>query len=93
MFENISSVELLLQHFSYSCTLCSFYMSGKNDGSVNQIRYFRCRPRHGIFVRHDKLIWDKKRKGSRKAAAMNRRSLNAQSVSPASKGGTSGKRK
>ena len=65
-----------------------FFFAGKNDGSVNQIRYFKCRARHGIFVRHDKLIWDKKRKGSRKLAAnaMNRRSLNAQSVSPLQKG-------
>lgn len=41
---------------------------GKNDGSVNGTRYFKCRSRHGIFVRHDKLILDKKRRGSRKQA-------------------------
>ncbi|XP_050389861.2 centrosome-associated protein 350 [Patella vulgata] len=38
---------------------------GKNDGSVNKQRYFKCRSRHGIFVRPDKLIWDKKRKGTK----------------------------
>ncbi|XP_062573075.1 kinesin-like protein KIF13B isoform X4 [Saccostrea cucullata] len=41
---------------------------GKNDGSVKGTRYFKCRSRHGIFVRHDKLILDKKRRGSRKQA-------------------------
>ena len=41
--------------------ICS---TGKNDGSVKGVRYFKCRNRHGIFVRHDKLILDKKRKPS-----------------------------
>ncbi|XP_041360770.1 kinesin-like protein KIF13A isoform X2 [Gigantopelta aegis] len=47
---------------------------GKNDGSVNGIRYFRCLPRHGVFVRAEKLMWDKKRKGSRKNPSANRKS-------------------
>ncbi|XP_074656043.1 kinesin-like protein KIF13A isoform X2 [Tubulanus polymorphus] len=38
---------------------------GKNDGSVKGVRYFKCRSRHGIFVRHDKLIMDKKRRRSK----------------------------
>ncbi|XP_064651713.1 kinesin-like protein KIF13A isoform X3 [Lineus longissimus] len=38
---------------------------GKNDGTVKGVRYFKARSRSGIFVRHDKLIMDKKRrKGS-----------------------------
>ena len=37
---------------------------GKNDGSVKSTRYFKCKPRHGIFVRHDKLIMDKKKRKS-----------------------------
>ncbi|XP_021365352.1 kinesin-like protein KIF13B isoform X2 [Mizuhopecten yessoensis] len=41
---------------------------GKNDGSVHGIRYFKCRSRHGVFVRHDKVLLDKKRRGSRKMA-------------------------
>ena len=40
------------------------YFTGKNDGSVKGVRYFKCRGRHGIFVRHEKLIMDKKRRSS-----------------------------
>ena len=39
----------------------TFGVAGKNDGSVKGVRYFRCRNQHGVFVRHDKLIHDKKR--------------------------------
>lgn len=48
--------------FSFFDTCCLIF-TGKNDGSVKGVRYFKCRQRHGIFVRHDKLIMDKKRKG------------------------------
>ncbi|XP_052897420.1 kinesin-like protein KIF13B isoform X1 [Anopheles moucheti] len=34
--------------------------TGKNDGTVQGIQYFECRPKHGIFVRVDKLILDKR---------------------------------
>ncbi len=46
-----------------SITVCIFV--GKNDGAVKGVRYFKCRNRHGIFVRHDKLIMDKKRRGAK----------------------------
>ena len=31
---------------------------GKNDGSVNGVVYFECEPRHGIFVKAEKLAID-----------------------------------
>jgi kinesin family protein 13 len=46
--------------------LYCFVLTGKNDGSVKGVRYFKCRKRHGVFVRHDKLIMDKKRRNSGK---------------------------
>ncbi|XP_063702581.1 kinesin-like protein KIF13B isoform X3 [Culicoides brevitarsis] len=38
---------------------------GKNDGTVQNIQYFSCKPKHGIFVRPDKLILDKKGRAMR----------------------------
>lgn len=38
---------------------------GKNDGTVQNIQYFSCEPKHGIFVRGDKLIQDKRGKAMR----------------------------
>lgn len=38
---------------------------GKNDGTVQNITYFTCKPKHGIFVRGDKLIHDKRGKAMR----------------------------
>merc|ERR1712228_196015 len=31
--------------------------SGKNDGSVDGISYFRCTPNHGLFVKPDKIMF------------------------------------
>ncbi|XP_017472361.1 PREDICTED: kinesin-like protein KIF13B [Rhagoletis zephyria] len=39
--------------------------TGKNDGTVQGIQYFQCKPKHGIFVRYDKLILDKRGKAMR----------------------------
>ena len=47
--------------------LVAVFFAGKNDGYVKGIRYFRCRTQHGVFVRHDKLIQDKKRKNVKPA--------------------------
>ncbi|KAL0268806.1 UNVERIFIED_CONTAM: hypothetical protein PYX00_010619 [Menopon gallinae] len=39
--------------------------TGKNDGVVQGVRYFSCKPKHGIFVRADKLILDKRGRAMR----------------------------
>lgn len=39
--------------------------TGKNDGTVQGIQYFVCKPKHGIFVRVDKLIQDKRGRAMR----------------------------
>ncbi|XP_059615557.1 kinesin-like protein KIF13B isoform X4 [Phlebotomus argentipes] len=39
--------------------------TGKNDGTVQGITYFTCKPKHGIFVRADKLILDKRGRAMR----------------------------
>lgn len=39
--------------------------TGKNDGTVQGIPYFTSRPKHGIFVRADKLIQDKRGRAMR----------------------------
>ncbi|KAL5286205.1 KIF13B family protein [Megaselia abdita] len=39
--------------------------TGKNDGTVQGIQYFQCKQKHGIFVRCDKLILDKRGKAMR----------------------------
>ena len=37
-----------------------FNFLGKHEGSVQGINYFTCKPKHGIFVKVDKLILDKR---------------------------------
>uniref|UniRef100_A0A6B2EAN5 Putative kinesin-like protein n=1 Tax=Phlebotomus kandelakii TaxID=1109342 RepID=A0A6B2EAN5_9DIPT len=39
--------------------------TGKNDGTVQGITYFTCKPKHGIFVRADKLMLDKRGRAMR----------------------------
>lgn len=45
--------------------LLILYVSGKNDGTVQGIRYFTCKPKHGMFVRADKLILDRRGRAMR----------------------------
>lgn len=35
-------------------------LTGKHDGSVQGVSYYSCKPKHGIFVKADKLILDKR---------------------------------
>ena len=75
----VKSEETVIKYDDY------IIFSGKNDGSVKGVRYFKCRKAHGIFVRHDKLIMDKKRKSGKinKMSPSMRRSLgNLSSPSP-----------
>lgn len=52
--------------------------TGKNDGSVQGIQYFQCKAKHGIFVRVDKLILDKRGKAMRQyKAEKNSKALDA----------------
>ena len=39
--------------------------TGKNDGSVQGNQYFQCKQKHGIFVRSEKLLLDKRGKSMR----------------------------
>ncbi|PAA87487.1 hypothetical protein BOX15_Mlig028298g1, partial [Macrostomum lignano] len=64
---------------------------GRNDGSVKGVKYFRCRARHGLFVRHDKVLQPRRRAsqqmktGKMRAAALVWSSPSASpSASPAS---------
>lgn len=52
---------------------------GKNDGSVDGVVYFTCKPRYGIFVRPDKLRLDIRGRSLRKATGSSS-SLNVNST-------------
>ena len=36
---------------------------GKYDGTVKGVKYFKCKEKHGLFVRRDKIIRDPSKTG------------------------------
>ncbi|KAL1492379.1 hypothetical protein ABEB36_010633 [Hypothenemus hampei] len=49
---------------------------GRNDGSVGGVRYFSCKSKHGMFVRADKLILDRRGRAMRLDKAATKCMLN-----------------
>lgn len=61
---------------------------GKNDGTVNGTKYFSCRAKHGIFVRADKLILDRRGRVMRAYKAEDALKAAGQAAAKSSKGET-----
>uniref|UniRef100_A0A1A9WWG2 CAP-Gly domain-containing protein n=1 Tax=Glossina brevipalpis TaxID=37001 RepID=A0A1A9WWG2_9MUSC len=59
--------------------------TGKNDGTVQGIQYFQCKIKHGIFVRSDKLILDKRGKAMRAYKAEQKQSKESNLTRPKSR--------
>ncbi|CAH0562408.1 unnamed protein product [Brassicogethes aeneus] len=56
---------------------------GKNDGTVKGVKYFECKPKHGMFVRADKLILDRRGRAMRldkEALSNSHKCLNKESL-------------
>ena len=49
------------RHFNSLPVFTLVMFLGKNNGTVQGTSYFSCKPKHGVFVRHDRLYLDKKR--------------------------------
>jgi dynactin complex subunit len=50
-----SALDLHVRRFGYfSCSCC--FLVGKNDGSVQGVRYFTCAPAHGLFIREKDAV-------------------------------------
>ncbi|KAA0187590.1 hypothetical protein HAZT_HAZT005619 [Hyalella azteca] len=59
-----------MTHFSKGAVTAGIILDcpmGKNDGSVEGERYFKCAPKFGLFVRPDKLHIDRKGRAMRSA--------------------------
>lgn len=69
--KHFSAIRLCLPAFVIKFLTFSF-SPGKNDGLVNGVRYFTCKPRFGVFVRPDKLALDKRGRVLREMSAIHR---------------------
>lgn len=60
--QNIQTDEIFVSSAAYFYdpifSLC--VLGGKNNGTVQGVKYFECRPKSGLFVRPDKLLPDKR---------------------------------
>ena len=39
-------------------SIINYHTLGKHDGTVKGVKYFKCKDKHGMFVRRDKIIRD-----------------------------------
>lgn len=68
---------------------CCLTWQGKNDGSVDGVRYFECPPNHGIFVHQDKVtLLDGTQKKPSRASPQPQAGSGKTAPNPAPKAGT-----
>lgn len=82
-FDTVSVHSCLHTEYACYCLYSNFWSVvpvGKNNGTVQGKSYFSCKPGHGVFVRHDRLLLDKKR--SHKAFPVQKVTINKSPATP-----------